>query len=224
MSTLADMISRVRSAFKLVDADNIITNRVCADELIAARNKLVKQQVDKRRLFSTDNIFTNIPCLQMQQVPLASCCDYTSPCMISRSILQLPSVGISIYGPLIDGVYSIDGSVKFNYMDPDRYANILRLYPNGKTPDVCWIKDNYLYVSDSMIEEVSPRIFFDKLVTPSMYSCKEPPCCPENPMDMDFKCPGYLEEDVVNIAREMILRDYKRSEDDKTVDQNDTSK
>lgn len=224
MALLSEMISRVRSSFKLIDADNVITNRVVADELRAAANKLIKQQVDKRKLFSIDNIFTSIPCLTMEQVPLASCCSYTSPCTIAKSVLQLPKIGVSIYGPIIDGVYSIDGFTKFDYMDPDRYANMLRLYPDGKRPSVCWIKGGYLYISDPMVETVSAYPFFEGFVDPAMFSCAGPPICPANPMDLEFKCPGYLETDVVNMARDMILRDYKRSVEDKTVDNNDQSK
>lgn len=224
MATLAEMVSRVRSAFKLIDADNIISNRVCADELKTAANKLIKQQVDKRRLFSTDNIFTEIPCLEMIQVPLAECCDYTSPCTISRSKVKLPKIGVSIYGPLIDGMYSIDGTVKFDYMDPDRFANILRLYPAGKRPDVGWLKNGYVYVSRDSIETISVNPYFEGFVTSGDYNCTGPQTCPENPMDQEFKCPGYLGQDVINMARDMILRDYKRSTDDKTVDNDDQSK
>ncbi len=43
-------------------------------------------------------------------------------------------------------------------------------------------------------------------------------------MDMEFKAPGYLHTDIVEIVRKVIERDYKPSKDDKTVDQNDESK
>ncbi len=225
MATFSEMISRVRSSFKLVDADNVITNRMVADELRAAAIKLIKQQTDKRRLFSSDNVFTEIPCLAMTPVPLSECCDYRSPCMIAKSVLKLPKIAENIYGPLIQGVYSIDGSKRFEYADPDRYANLLRLYPKKEgTLQFFWLRNGYLYITDSLLETVTPLIFPEEEFTVGDYSCYGPPDCPDNPMDMEFKAPGYLHTDIVEIVRKVIERDYKPSKDDKTVDQNDESK
>lgn len=223
MATLGQLVSRVRSAFKLIDADNIITNRVIADELRAAALTLIKQQTDKRRLLSSDNVFTPINCLQMEQVPLSSCCSFTDPCQISRSVLKLPKVGENIYGPMAE-VYSIKGNVKFDYADVDRFANILKMYPNKKGLRYWWIQDGYVYISDPLIETIKFRAFFEESVTTKDYECNCIPSCPDNPMLLDFKCPGYLEKSVVDMARMMIEKDYKRSSDDKIVDNNDQSK
>lgn len=223
MATLADMISRVRSAFKLVDADNIISNRVVADELRAAALKLIKQQTDKRRLLASDNVFTTIKCLQMEQVPITSCCSYQDPCQVSRSIFKLPRVAENIYGPMAE-LYSIKGNAKFDYADVDRYVNLLRLYPDRKGLRYWWISEGHLYVSDPLIETVKFRAVFEQEFTVKDYECGNIPSCPDNPMDLEFKCPGYLESDVVNMARMMVERDYKHSIDDKTVDNNDQSK
>lgn len=224
MITLGDMISRVRSAFKLVDADNVITNRVVADELKASAIKLVKQQTDKRRLFSSSNIFTELKCLEMEEVPLSSCCDYTSTCMIAKSKLKLPRIGENIYGPLVQGVYSIDGSFRFEYADPDRYANLLKLYPKNKDLNYFWLRDGYIYITNPNIETVRLLAFFEDDITVGDYNCEGPQTCPDNPLFTEFKCPGYLLRDVADMARSIIERDYKRSLDDKTVDNNDESK
>lgn len=224
MATLSDMVSRVRSSFKLVDADNIITNRVVADELRAASIKLIKQQTDKRRLFSSDTIFTEIPCLTMETVPLSSCCNYTSPCLIAKSVLKLPVIGENIYGPLVQGVYSIDGTVRFEYADPDRYANLLRLSPKNRDLKYFWIRNGYIYISDPNIVTVKLLAFFEEPITVGNFNCNGPLDCPDNPMDEEFKAPGYLHDDIVKMVRVTLERDYKRSEDDKTVDNNDESK
>lgn len=223
MATLANMISRVRSSFKLVDADNIISNRVVADELRAAALKLIKQQTDKRRLLSSDNIFTVIKCLEMEQVPISECCDYKDPCMVSRSKLRLPRVAENIYGPMAE-FYTIKGNKRFDYADVDRYTNLLDMYPNKKGLRYWWISDGRIYCSDHLLEKGRFRGFFEEDFTARDYECDAIPGCPDNPMDLEFKCPGYLETDVVNMARSMIERDYKRSVDDKTVDNNDQSK
>ncbi len=224
MATVAEMVSRVRSSFKLIDADNIISNRVVANELLAASIKLVKRETDKRRLFSSNNIFVPIDCLELQPAPLAECCSYKSPCTIAKSKLRLPRIAENIYGPLVQGVYDLIGSSEISYADPERYANLLKMYPNKVPNRYWWIHNSYLYITDPMIESVRFLPFFEEFVDPADFNCGGPNICPLNPMDMEFKCPGYLEEDVVNMAREMILRDYKRSVDDKTVDNNDQSR
>jgi len=224
MASVADMISRVRSSFKLVDADNTITNRVVADELRAASIKLIKQQTDKRRLFSSDNLFTEIPCLAMEVVPLSTCCDYTAPCNIAKSVLKLPKIGENIYGPLIQGVYSVDRSVRFEYADPDRYANLLKMRHVTRDYRFFWIRNGYLYVTDPLIETVTPLCFFEEDIDVAAYSCTGPKDCPENPLYSEFKAPGYLHDDIVKMVREVIERDYKRSLAEKTIDNDDTSK
>lgn len=223
MATLGDMISRVRSAFKLIDADNVISNRVVADELRAASLKLIKQQTDKRRLLASDNIFTTLKCLEMEQVPLSSCCSYQDPCQVARTKLRLPRVAENIYGPLGE-LYSIKGKQKFDFADIDRFVNLLKMYPNKKGLRYWWISDGHIYISDPLIETVTFRAVFEEDFTARDYECNAIPGCPDNPMDLEFKCPGYLEMDVVNIARDMILRDYKQSKDDKSVDNNDESR
>jgi hypothetical protein len=66
--------------------------------------------------------------------------------------------------------------------------------------------------------------FFEEDFTLGNFSCDGSQECPDNPTDLEFKCPGYLEADVVNMARDMIARDYKQSQEDKTADNNDQSK
>jgi len=224
MTTLSEMIARVRSSFKLINADDVITNRVVANELRIAATKLIKQQTDKRRLFSSDSIFTPIDCLPLVTVPLAECCSYKSNCNISRSVKKLPKIGENIYGPLVQGVYNIVGSSEITYADPERYVNLLKMYPNKPLGTFWWLKNGYLYVTDPLLETVNFLPFFEEFVDPNEFSCYGSSECPINPMDMEFKCPGYLEIDVVNMVREVLLKTYKRSIDDKTVDNNDESK
>ena len=217
---LRDAVSSLRGMFKLVSSDDVISDRLCAAELKNAAIKLIKQQIDKRRLFSSDNIFTTIPCLEMIQVPLAECCSYTSPCTIARSKVQIPKMGDSIYGPIVQKVSSIDGMVEFKYSDANRYVNYLQLYPEGKQK-FFWKNNGYLYISDPNIETIKLIAFFEEDVPLDMLACGETLDCIPNPLDSDFKCPSYLMEDVLNIARDVILKTYKRSEQDNT--ENDKS-
>lgn len=224
MASLGEMISKVRSSFKMINSDDLITNRVVAAELKSAALMLIKRETDKRKLFSSDNIFTTIDCLEMEEVPLSECCSYTSPCNIARSKKQLPRIAENIYGYLIQGVFSVQPNTKFDYADPTRYVDLLKLYPNKKLT-FFWIKNNYLYITDPLIEVVRLTAYFETDPDKSLFSCDGVvPDCPMNPMDEEFKCPGYLESAVLGMVRDTLLKTYKQSMDDKTPDDNDTSK
>lgn len=51
----------------------------------------------------------------------------------------------------------------------------------------------------------------------------ESDCCPINPYDEEFRCPGYMYEDVIKEMR-IALEPYKKSQDDKTNDSMDMTK
>lgn len=224
MATIGEMISKVRSSFKLINSDDILTNRVVAAELRSAALMLIKRETDKRKLFSSDNIFTYINCLQMQPVPITECCSYSAPCSIGKSVQKLPKIAENIYGPLLAGVFSIDGSIRFDYADPTRYLDLLKLYPNRKLT-YCWIKNGHLYITDPLLETVMFGALFEEDVPQEIFSCDGTQLdCTPNPLDEEFKCPGYLESQVLAIVRDVLTKDYKQSVDDKTPDDNDNSK
>lgn len=210
-----EAVSQLRSSFKLYSSDNAISDRAISKELKSVALLLIKQQTDRRKLMGSSSIFTEIECLEMEKVPLAECCDYTSPCSIGKSKKPIPKVAENIYGPLAQGVFSIDKKSKFTYMDVNRYANFLRLYPenNKKT---FWIKNNHLYISDPNITVVSLSAYFEEDFDVSLYKCNctNEDKCPQNPLDADFKCPGFLLNNVMTITRDNLLRTYKQSQED----------
>lgn len=226
MATVKSMVSKVRSMFKINSSDTYISDRAIADELKTTAKELIKRETDKRKLFGTDNIFTELSCIKMKPVPITECCDYKSDCLIARSVEKLPRIGENIYGFLIQGVFSLDNKTKFNYMDPNRYVGILKLYPN-KVNDmkVFWLKNGYLYANDSMLEDLNMFAFLEDDYDKLKHSCGcESEECPDNPLDLEFKCPGYLEPAVLRIVRDTMLKTYKNSAEDTHEDDKDSSK
>src|ERR1700743_606376 len=101
MSTVRSVISRVRITNKLLSSDNIISDRAVSAELKSSAIKLIRRETNLRRLWSSSTIFNEIPCLEMEQVPLADCCEYKSDRVIARSKYKLPKISEGIYGFLI---------------------------------------------------------------------------------------------------------------------------
>jgi hypothetical protein len=226
MATQRDMISRVRGLEKLLSSDASITDRVILKELRSKSLYLIKQQVDKRKLWRTSTIFSEIPCIQMIQVPTADCCNYVSDQTIARSKFRLPKIAEGAYGLLVQGVFSADSSQKLKETTLSSYINILKL--GLPTKDIYyWFYDMYLYISSPYVKLANIWALFeedipDRLLYPD---CDCPnqkirnPCA--NPLDNEFKCPGFLEDAIVKDTLDILMKTYFKVDDDKTSDNKD---
>lgn len=230
MPTVRDVISRVRITNKLLSSDNIISDRAVAAELKSKAIMLIRRETNLRRLWATSTIFNEIPCLEMEPVPLASCCEYKSDMMISRSKYKLPQISEGIYGYLIQSVMNVEKRKEFNYVPLNEYLNYLKIYPDFRKP-VFWINDRYVYVSDPEALVISISAYFEDDIPKNLLfpdcvcNAKKPPYdeC-KNPLDLQFKCPGFLEDNCVSMTAKYLLETYFRLEDDKTSDNKDDEK
>lgn len=225
MPTVRDIISRVRTTNKLLSSDNMISDRAIAAELKSKAIMLIRRDTNKRKLWSTTTIFNEIPCLEMEQVPLADCCEYVSDRVIARSKQKLPAISEGDYAYLIQWVMNIEKNRAFNYLPLNRYVNFLKMSPNSNRP-VYWIDNRYLYCTDPDTIKVSISAYFEddipkELLYPDCEcNAKRPPydeCL--NPLDLQFKCPGYLINPSVDMTSEALLRSYFRIEPDRTSDE-----
>lgn len=226
MSTVRDVISNVRATNRLLSSDNVINDRTVAAQLKNKATFLINQKTNLRRFWNTDTIFTTIPCLEMKNVPLAECCDYTSDREISRSKYKIPRVSEGNYQYLVQYVGNVEGGNSFDYMPVKRYENKIKL--NLSTRDTYyWIHNDYLYMTISDIQVVRITARFEEDIPENLLypDCKcadrkeKNPC--QNPLDLEFKCPGNLQDTVVNMTSEYLLKTYFRVPEDKTSDQKD---
>jgi hypothetical protein len=225
MSTVRQVVSRVRSLDKLISSDASITDRVIAAELKSRAILFIKQQADRRRLWQTSTIFTNIPCVEMKEISMAECCDFESDQKIARSRYKLPKIADGIYGLLIHGVFSADTMRRLKEVTFSRYINLLKLGLCSK--DVYyWVYDRYLYVSSPFVRIVNIWAYFEEDIPSELLypecdcsATNRNPCV--NPLDEEFKCPGYLEEAVVKDTLDTLMKTYFRVPVDHTSDNKD---
>lgn len=226
MATLRDVVSDIRSLNKLISKDALLTDRAIAAEIKSTAALLIKRELVQRRLWSTPTIFTAIDCINLEEVSLAECCDYRSPCTIRRSVCKIKGIAdLGRYGLAIQGVFNIVNSKKYKEVSPSRYANLLKLnIPNKK--DFYWFKDDRMYVSDQDVESVSLYAYAEDRIKLEGSDCacsNEPKEC-KNPLDEEFRCPGDLIDNVKSMVTEKIQRVYKQSLDDKTSDDKDDTR
>jgi hypothetical protein len=230
MATLRKLVSDVRSMHKLLSTDGLITDRAIASEIKNNSVMLIKRETNLRRLWATDTLFTTIPCLEMIQVSISECCDYTDPCTISRSKYKLPPISEGNYQYLIQGVWSINamGGVakKFKEITINRYINLLKL-PIIKNEAYFWIHNGYLYITNPLLKLARIAAFFENDVPSTVtFGCTSVTpidlnvyCM--NPLDKEYGVPGYLEKQVLELTSQKLLQTYFRINDDKTSDNKD---
>lgn len=228
MATGRKLVSDVRSQHKMLSTDSLITDRVILSELKNTAQLLVKRETNLRKLWATDTIFRTIPCLEMEEVSISECCDYTDPCTIARSKYKLPSISEGNYQYTIQGVYSINAqsgkATKFTPVTINRYLNLLKL-PVVKASDYYWIHNDYLYITNPFLTTVRLTAAFEGDI-PKEIMYPECECgtkwtmedyC-KNPLDYEFPLPGYLEKQALDMVSQKLLNTYFRLKTDLTTD------
>ena len=229
MSTLRKLISDVRSMHKMLSTDSLLTDRAIASEVRNNSLLLIKRETNLRKLWSTDTLFTTIPCMEMCEVPISECCNYADPCSVARSRYKLPRISEGNYQYVIQGVYSINAlsgqGKKMKEITVNRYLNLLKL-PVIKKEEYFWISNSYLYVSNPSIQAVRLVALFEEDVPNEiMYpdcGCGTPSYTEEelckNPLDKEFSLPGYLEKQVLDLTSQKLLQTYYNLKTDMTDD------
>lgn len=225
MATLRKLVSDVRAMHKLLSTDSLITDRAIASEIKNNTLLLIKRETNLRKLWATSTLFTTIPCLELEEVPISECCEYVDPCTVARTKLKLPKIAEGNYQYLIQGVYSINAmsgkGKKLKEITINRYVNLLKL-PIIKKEEYYWIVDRYLYVNNPLLKAVRIAAYFEQDVPNELLY---PECCCgenlppteewcKNPLDKEFGCPGYLEKQVLELTSQKMLNTYFRLKDD----------
>lgn len=229
---LRQLVSSVRGMHKMISTDSLITDRIIASEIRTNALLLLKRESNLRKLWSTDSIFTVIPCLEMIEVPISECCNYVSSCTIARSKMKIPRICEGNYQYIIQGVYSINAmggkGKKIKEISINRYINLLKL-PIIKKEEYFWISNDYLYVTNPSLQAVRIAALFEEDV-PSELLYPECGCATakvtdddwcKNPLDKEFSLPGYLEKQVLDLTSQKLLNTYFRLKTDITTDNMD---
>ncbi len=225
MATVRKLVSDVRAMHRLLSTDALITDRSIASELKNNGLLLIKRETNLRKLWATDTVFTTIPCLELEEVPITECCDFIDDCTIARTKLKLPRIAEGNYQYLIQGVWSINAmggmGKKFKDITINRYANLLKL-PIIKKETYYWIVNDYLYLTDPMLKKVRIAALFEEDIPNEVrYSgeCGQQVTDAEwclNPLDRESFIPGYLEKQVLELTSQKLLSTYFRLKDDLT--------
>lgn len=229
MSTFRKLVSDVRSMHKLLSTDSLITDRAIMSEIKNNAFLLIKRETNLRKLWATDTVFTTIPCLEMVEVPISECCEYSDPCTVARTKFKLPRITEGNYQYVIQGVYSINAmsgqGKRLKEITINRYINLLKL-PIIKKEEYYWISNGYLYVNNPLLKAIRLVALFEEDV-PNEIMYPECGCgqaehtteelC-KNPLDKESPVPGYLEKQVLELTSQKLLSTYFSVKTDITSD------
>ena len=206
-----NLISKVRSSQKWIFDDNLISDRLIYSIAIPKASLLLKQEVNKRRLLNSDNVFTPYECLDLKLVDLHEC-GIDASGKARRSVEKLPQLHEGIYNYTIQGCYNIDNSEEIFPTTIREYINLSKLrYKPNKLYYI--IKDGYLYILDKDIENVNIYLYTNELTETDCTSA----------YDHEFKFPTYLEDSLYEMINSSLMN-YHKFGQDVTDDNLDESK
>jgi len=198
-----EFISQVRSSNKYIFDDNLISDRQIFNTGRTIASVLIKQEVNKRRLLNSDNVFTPIECLDLKLVDLTEC-GVDSCNKGRRSLKQLPELEEGIFGYTIQGVYNLDNSEEIFPTTIREFINLdkLRRKPNKL---YYMIKNKYLYILNPDIIAVniyiySPDNTFELTECQSMY-------------EGELKLPPYLKKSFYDMINSELLNYHRMGKD-----------
>ena len=204
MTTIGEVISRIRNQIKAVDADSFITDRVIYSNIMKYAKMYIKRQdaITSRAKFNS--LFTRLPCVELIEVDrVEACCDINSGVIVMRTKEKLPGVLDGASGPLLRFVGSIDTSVEAFRTTPQLY-NALQKTSGAKynTKKYYWILNGYLYLPNVSWEGVAIDAIFEGIL--NGFTCSDP-CAPAQNQLLNI--PGELFAQI----EQMVINDFLRS-------------
>jgi hypothetical protein len=191
--TYRQAISNCRSNLKLLSGDDTINDRVLLQEIKSVANMIVLQSLEQRKYWQSPNLFNFLPCIEMEQVPLQECCEYTGERMVSITKLSLPKIGEASFGNAVFGVFGMDGQKRLKETNANRYANILKLGLTGQG-DYFWLRgDGHIIVTNPDAKLINLYAYFTELLPNSLLYPGEGCACRQAP-DVESLCANPLDQ------------------------------
>jgi len=167
MTTIGESISRVRGIMKAAQEDAFLPDRFVYSIITKYAKMVIKEQEDKRKLMSYDDLFEMIEFVELIEVNKieAGCAPVKSTCTIHRTKDKLPKLFNGSNGPLIRKVYSIDGSQELEPTKVSQFISIANS-PDYKynTAKHYWFRNDYLYFPNTDIEGVMIDALWEDLL------------------------------------------------------------
>lgn len=197
MSTIRQVVSRLRADLREVNADSIYTNRHLYDAFWTAGLLLIQRENDAQKLRNIRNFKEYNFSTEEVDILEDSCVPYE--CVACR--VKIPKPIYSKLGFIYRFIGTPDQSISFNLVTPFEFANKLKM--RGNKAKYAYLSGDYLYLSHCY-----PCIKIIGLFNTK--SDKKGGC---SIMDSEVEVPDYLIENALRMAKENIAPFIGKSHD-----------
>jgi hypothetical protein len=193
MTTIGEVISRVRNTLKAVKEDAFLTDRTIYSSLLKYAKTLAKREDNQFRLMKISSIFQVLPYIELIDVDKveAGCIGIYSGCYFKRSKDKLPNILDGMFGPIIRTTSSIDGSIEMFRTEPGTWTSMTKTttFKYNKNR-YFWYLNGYIYCPNIDWEAIRMEAIFEGQVD----SCESDNCLIKQ--DQPFALPEYLFSEV----------------------------
>tara|TARA_Y100000361_G_C11133526_1_gene330480 strand:+ start:727 stop:1398 length:672 start_codon:yes stop_codon:yes gene_type:complete len=149
MTTIGEVVSRIRQAIKADNEDAFITDRYIYSLILKYGQLLMRRQDHANKLMKFNSVWQSLPFVELIDVDKieAKCAGIQSGCTIKRTKQKLPTFMEGYWGPLIRTVSSIDTSIEVQPTNPGTYTSMTKTtsHKYNKTKYYWWLND-YIYI------------------------------------------------------------------------------
>jgi hypothetical protein len=178
MTTIADVISRVRSQLKIESQDAFVTDRYLYSVILKFAQLLMRRQDHANKLMKFNSVWQPLPFVELIDVDKieAQCTGIQSGCTIKRTKYKLPTFMEGYWGPLIRTVSSIDGSIECQPTNPGTYTSMTKStsFKYNKNKYFWWI-NGYIYMPNVEWDAIKLEGLFEGDI--SFWNCDEEDNC-----------------------------------------------
>jgi hypothetical protein len=172
MTTIGEVVSRVRQAIKAEVQDAFITDRYLYSLILKNAQLFMRRQDNANKLMKFNSVWQTLPFLELIEVDKveAKCSGIQSGCTIKRTKDKLPTFMEGYWGPLIRTVSSIDASIEVQPTNPGTYTSMTKTtsHKYNKTK-YYWFLNDYLYFPNIEWEAIKLEGVFEEDI--SKWSC-----------------------------------------------------
>jgi len=149
MTTIGEVVSRVRQSIKAEVQDAFMTDRYIYSLILKNAQLFMRRQDHANKLMKFNSVWQSLPYLELIEVDKveAHCSGIQSGCTIKRTKDKLPTFMEGYWGPLIRTVSSIDTSIEVQPTSPGTYTSMTKTtsfrYNKNK---YYWFLNGYLYL------------------------------------------------------------------------------
>lgn len=208
MTTIGDIVSRLRNVVKATNEDAFLTDRFIYSLVLKYAHLFIKRDKQIQSVLAYSALIQSIPCLELIEVDKVSdrcCAGIKSNCTIMRSKERIPDIIESTNGPLFRSIASLDNSTEFTLTTPTTYISSSKTTTfKYNTTKYYWYVDGYLYFPNVHFEYVKVEGLFEKDLS-DVFCATEKKCIKRQ--DEKTFIPDYLLAEIESsVIKELALR------------------